>query len=153
MCSPRVPLISFDSLQGICTIGFCVADSNFICAGKVEPSNGRILCAPRLLRSAAETPLWRRLGSTLPCAQKLDEEWQEELVRDPKSREEAGEARSVAAKDDEDNAAFQLVKSNTFLVFKPEGKTLKERPARYDGAFQDGGRRGPRGRTAAAETC
>ena len=41
---------------------------------------------------------------------------QEELVRDPKNREEAGEARSVAAKDDEDNAAFQLVKSK----FKPE---------------------------------
>ena len=82
-------------------------------------------CGPRPKRldggdAAAANPEPEPARSTLPCAQKLDEECQEELVREPNNREEAGEARSGAAEEDDCNTAFQLVKSKTFLEFKPE---------------------------------
>ena len=84
-------------------------------------------CGPRPKRldgrdSAAVDPEPRPARSTPLCGQELDIEFQEEFVREPNDRAEAGEARSIAAEDVEDNRnrAFQFVKSNTFFEFKSE---------------------------------
>ena len=81
-------------------------------------------CGPRPRRldgrdSACVDPEPPPARNTPLCAQEREADSEEELVSELNDRKGAGEASSVAAEEDDYNTAFHLVKSNTFLEFKP----------------------------------